>query len=290
MNLKASAGRLALLAAALIWGSSFVIMKNTVDDVPVFLLLAIRFSIAFVVLGAVFFRRLRGLDRRFILGGMLCGAMLITAYSLQTFGLVGTTPGKNAFLTAVYCVLVPFLAWIFFRKRPTMWNWLAAVLCVAGIGLVSLNGGLTIAPGDALSLLSGVCYALHIIALSRLGEKGDVFALSTVQFGTTALLAWLLHLLTGPADVHLPLLIWPQLGYLSVLCTCVAITLQALGQKLTPPSQSAILLSLESVFGVLFSLLLGAETLSFQLFSGFTLIFLSVIVSETQLSFLKKRP
>lgn len=290
MNLKASAGRLALLAAALIWGSSFVIMKNTVDDVPVFLLLAIRFSIAFVVLGAVFFRRLRGLDRRFILGGMLCGAMLITAYSLQTFGLVGTTPGKNAFLTAVYCVLVPFLAWIFFRKRPTMWNWLAAVLCVAGIGLVSLNGGLTIAPGDALSLLSGVCYALHIIALSRLGEKGDVFALSIIQFGTTALLAWLLHLLTGPADVHLPLRIWPQLGYLSILCTCVAITLQALGQKLTPPSQSAILLSLESVFGVLFSLLLGAETLSFQLFSGFTLIFLSVIVSETQLSFLKKRP
>lgn len=290
MNLKASAGRLALLAAALIWGSSFVIMKNTVDDVPVFLLLAIRFSIAFVVLGAVFFRRLRGLDRRFILGGMLCGAMLITAYSLQTFGLVGTTPGKNAFLTAVYCVLVPFLAWIFFRKCPTMWNWLAAVLCVAGIGLVSLNGGLTIAPGDALSLLSGVCYALHIIALSRLGEKGDVFALSIIQFGTTALLAWLLHLLTGPADVHLPLRIWPQLGYLSVLCTCVAITLQALGQKLTPPSQSAILLSLESVFGVLFSLLLGAETLSFQLFSGFALIFLSVIVSETQLSFLKKRP
>ena len=290
MNLKASAGRLALLAAALIWGSSFVIMKNTVDDVPVFLLLAIRFSIAFVVLGAVFFRRLRGLNRRFILGGMLCGAMLITAYSLQTFGLVGTTPGKNAFLTAVYCVLVPFLAWIFFRKRPTMWNWLAAVLCVAGIGLVSLNGGLTIAPGDALSLLSGVCYALHIIALSRLGEKGDVFALSIIQFGTTALLAWLLHLLTGPADVHLPLRIWPQLGYLSVLCTCVAITLQALGQKLTPPSQSAILLSLESVFGVLFSILLGAETLSFQLFSGFTLIFLSVIVSETQLSFLKKRP
>ena len=289
MNLKASAGRLALLAAALIWGSSFVIMKNTVDDVPVFLLLAIRFSIAFVVLGAVFFRRLHGLDRRFILGGMLCGAMLITAYSLQTFGLVGTTPGKNAFLTAVYCVLVPFLAWIFFRKRPTMWNWLAAVLCVAGIGLVSLNGGLTIAPGDALSLLSGVCYALHIIALSRLGEKGDVFALSIIQFGTTALLAWLLHLLTGPADIHLPLRIWPQLGYLSVLCTCVAITLQALGQKLTPPSQSAILLSLESVFGVLFSLLLGAEALSFQLFSGFALIFLSVIVSETQLSFLKKR-
>ena len=83
--------------------------------------------------------------------------------------------------------------------------------------------------------------------------------------------------------------IWPQLAYLSVCCTCVAITLQALGQKLTPPSQSAILLSLESVFGVLFSLLLGAETLSLQLFAGFALIFFSVILSETQLSFLRRK-
>lgn len=289
MKSSALTGRLALLTAALIWGSSFVIMKNTVDDVPVFLLLAIRFSISFLVLGTVFFRRLRGLDRRFILGGMLCGLLLITAYSLQTFGLVGTTPGKNAFLTAVYCVLVPFMAWMFFRKRPTIWNWLAAGLCVAGIGLVSLEGGLTIAPGDALSLLSGVCYALHIMALSRLGEKGDVFALSVIQFGTTAAAAWLLHLLTNPAASLPPLHIWPQLGYLSVCCTCIAITLQALGQKLTPPSQSAILLSLESVFGVIFSLLLGAETLTFQLFAGFSLIFVSVIISETQLSFLRRK-
>lgn len=282
MPTKSAAGRLALLAAALIWGSSFVIMKKTVDDVPVFMLLAIRFSISFMVLGAVFFRRLRGLDRRFILGGMLCGAMLIAAYSLQTFGLTGTTPGKNAFLTAVYCVLVPFMAWFFFRKCPTMWNWLAAGLCVTGIGLVSLDGGLTIGYGDALSLLSGLCYALHIIALSRLGEKGDVFALSIIQFGTTAALAWLLHLLTDPGAALPALHIWPQLGYLSVCCTCVAITLQALGQKLTPPSQSAILLSLESVFGVLFSLLLGTEALTFQLFSGFALIFISVIISEMQ--------
>ena len=286
---NALAGRLALLLAALIWGSSFVIMKNTVDDLPVFLLLAIRFSISFLVLGAVFFRRLKGLDRRFVLGGMLCGAMLIIAYSLQTFGLVGTTPGKNAVLTAVYCVLVPFMAWMFFRRRPSVWNWLAAGLCVAGIGLVSLDGGLSMAPGDALSLLSGVCYALHIMALSRLGEKGDVFSLSIIQFGTAALLAWMLHLLTDPGAPMPALQIWPQLGYLSVCCTCVAITLQAVGQKLTPPSQAAILLSLESVFGVLFSLLSGAETITFQLAAGFALIFVSVIVSETQLSFLRRR-
>ena len=289
MHRKATLGRLALLSAALIWGSSFVIMKDTVDDVPVFLLLAIRFSISFLVLGTVFFRRLRSLDRRMLGGGVLCGALLITAYSLQTFGLVGTTPGKNAFLTAVYCVLVPFLAWSFFRKRPSMWNWLAAVLCVTGIGLVSLDGGLTIATGDALSLLSGLCYALHIIALSRFGERGDVFALSIVQFGTIAALAWSLHLLTNPAAGIPPMHIWPQLAYLSVCCTCAAITLQALGQKLTPPSQSAILLSLESVFGVVFSVLLGAETLNLQLTCGFALIFVSVIISETQLSFLRRK-
>ena len=140
MVLKKYGGRLALLTAALIWGSSFIIMKDAVADVPVFMLLGIRFMLAFVLLGAVFFRRLMRPDRTLLTGGMLCGTLLLCAYATQTFGLMGTTPGKNAFLTAVYCVLVPFAGWLLFRKRPSRWNWLAAGLCIAGIGFVSLNG------------------------------------------------------------------------------------------------------------------------------------------------------
>ena len=286
---KRTWGRLALLGAALIWGSSFFIMKNTVDDVPVFLLLAIRFSVAFVLLGAVFFRRLLRVDRRLLLGGALCGCMLLGAYATQTFGLLDTTPGKNAFLTAVYCVLVPFLTWLVYRRPPTRWNWLAAVMCIAGIGFVSLGDDLSFSTGDGLTLLSGLCYALHIMCLSHFGKKGDPLALTIIQFGVTAGLAWVFHLLTESGSAFPATDIWPQLLYLAVFCTGVTITLQAVGQKLTPPSQAAILLSLESVFGVIFSLLAGSETLTLQLFCGFTLIFISVIISETQLSFLRVR-
>lgn len=287
--LKSNAGRLSLLTAALIWGSSFIIMKDAVDDVPVFMLLGIRFTIACILLGVVFFKRLRQASRTTLLGGLLCGVLLLSAYATQTFGLMGTTPGKNAFLTAVYCVLVPFLTWLFFSKRPTIWNWLAAVLCIAGIGFVSLNGDLSISAGDGLTLVGGVFYAVHILALSRFGERGDPLALTVIQFGTTAVLSWVLSLLTEQGVQLPPAHIWPQLGYLAVFCTGVTITLQAVGQKLTPPSQAAILLSLESVFGVVFSLLTGAESLTLPLLCGFTLIFVSVIMSETQLSFLRKK-
>lgn len=281
-------GRLALLAAALIWGSSFIIMKDAVDSVPVFMLLGVRFTIAALLLGVIFFSRIRKADRSLIVHGCICGVLLLCAYTAQTFGLKGTTAGKNAFLTAVYCVLVPFITWITERQRPTRYNWIAAALCLAGVGLVSLQGSLSMGAGDALTLLGGVIYALHIMALNRFCRRDDVIALTAVQFAATALLSWPMSALTDPA-APLPVAAWPQLLYLAVMATAVAILFQGVGQKLTPPAQASILLSLESVFGVAFSVALGAERLTLQLFCGFALIFVSVIISETQLSFLRRR-
>ncbi len=274
-------GRLALLTAALIWGSSFIIMKDAVSDIPVFLLLALRFTIAAAALSAVFFRKWKAVDQAMLLHGGVCGVLLLGAYSVQTFGLVGTTPGKNAFLTAVYCVLVPFLAWGMTRQAPRGRNWLAAVLCLAGIGLVSLTGDFTVSRGDALTLAGGVLYALHIMALTHYTRRHDATLLTIIQFVVVAALAWALSLLTeGP--VALPTRGWPQLVFLGVCCTAVTLTLQSIGQKLTPPSQAAILLSLESVFGVLFSVLTGAEDVSLRMVCGFALIFVSVLVSEVE--------
>lgn len=289
MHLKSHAGRLALLTAALIWGSSFIVMKDAVDDVPVFMLLAIRFTLAGLLLGAIFIHRIRTASRSLLLHGAVCGVLLLTAYATQTFGLMTTSPGKNAFLTAVYCVLVPFMAWLLYRKPPTAYNWLAAVMCIAGIGLVSLTENLTIAAGDALTLVSGVFFALHIMALSHFGRQDDPIALTIVQFGVCAVLAWPCSLLTEQGAAFPAPAVWPQLMYLTIFATAATLLLQSAGQKLTPPSQSAILLSLESVFSVVFSVLLGREALGARLLCGFTLIFLSVIISETQLSFLRRK-
>ena len=286
---NANGGRLALLTAALIWGSSFIVMKDAVDHIPVFQLLAIRFTLAGILLAVIFRRRLMQSAPSILLHGAVCGVLLLGGYATQTFGLMSTTPGANAFLTSVYCVIVPFMAWMFFRRRPTVYNWLAAVMCVGGIGLISLSGDLNIGAGEVLTLLSGLFYALHIMALSRFGEKDDPIALTIVQFGLSAVMAWGCTALFERGAAFPAPAVWPQLMYLSVFATAVTLVCQSVGQSLTPPSQSAILLSLESVFGALFSVLMGRETLTLATLCGFALVFVSVIVSETQLSFLKRK-
>lgn len=286
---NAFGGRLSLLTAAVIWGSSFIVMKDAVADVAVFQLLAIRFTLAGILLALLFRKRLIQSGKAILSHGAVCGVLLLSAYATQTFGLITTTPGTNAFLTAVYCVMVPFMAWGFFRKRPTGCNWLAAVLCITGIGLISLSGDLSIGAGEWLTLLSGVFYALHIMALSHFGEHDDPVALTIVQFAVVAALSWLCTLLTERGAAFPAPAVWPQLMYLTVFATAATLVLQSVGQSLTPPNQSAILLSLESVFGVFFSVLMGREALTFQLGCGFALIFVSVVISETQFSFLRRK-
>jgi len=285
---NAFGGRLALLTAAVIWGSSFIVMKDALNNVPTFQLLAIRFTLAGLLLGIIFRKKLAQSSRSILTHGAVCGVLLLGGYATQTFGLMTVSPGTNAFLTSVYCVMVPFMAWGFFHKRPNACNWAAALLCIAGIGLISLVGDLSVGAGEGLTLLSGVFYALHIMALSRFGQEDDPIALTIVQFCEASVLAWgctglFEHGAAFPAPA-----VWPQLLYLTVFATCVTLVCQSVGQSLTPPSQSAILLSLESVFGAFFSVLLGRESLTFQVFCGFVLVFVSVIVSETQLSFLKR--
>jgi drug/metabolite transporter (DMT)-like permease len=221
--------------------------------------------------------------------GAICGVLLLAAYASQTYGLKTTTPGANAFLTAVYCVIVPFMAWGMTRKSPTLYNWAAAVMCIGGIGLISLSGDLTIGTGEWLTLLSGLLYALHIMGLSRFGEQDDPIVLTIVQFAVVAILSWLCTLTVERGAAFPAPSVWPKLMYLTIFATAVTLVCQSVGQSLTPPSQSAILLSLESVFGALFSVLLGYEALTLPILCGFTMVFVSVIVSETQLSFLRRK-
>lgn len=282
-------GRLALLGAAVIWGSSFFVMKNAVDAIPVFMLLGIRFTVGSALLAVIFMGRLKRLNRRLLCHGCVVGVLLFLAYTVQTFGLKYTTPGKNAFLTAVYCVLVPFVGWIAFGRRPGWWNWAAAALCLGGIGLVSLEGDLSMNLGDGLTLVGGVFYALHMTAVSRFGETDDAVLLTLVQFAAAAVCCWGLSLGTERMTEPFPQNAWLELGYLAVFATTAALLLQNLGQSVTPAAPSAILLSLESVFGVLFSVIFYGEAVTVKLALGFLLIFLAVVSSETQFSFLRRK-
>lgn len=281
-----------LFAAAIIWGSSFFIMKGAVDIIPTFYLLAIRFTGGAVLLALVCWKKWRmHFTRDYLWRGAVIGAFLFLAYSVQTFGLMGTTPSKNAFLTAVYCVLVPFLYWIAVKKRPDRYNILAAVLCVAGVGLVSLTNDFTITWGDGLTLVCAFFYAAHIVAVAKVSPAKDIYLLTVFQFAFAALYAWicgaLFQELPPTSVISSDLII--QMAYLVVMATMVALLFQNVGQVWSDPSSAAVILSLESVFGVLFSVLFYGDPVTGQLLAGFALIFVAVVCSETKFSFLRKK-
>ena len=281
-----------LFAAAFIWGSSFFIMKDTLNSMPVQYLLAIRFTIGAVLLGLVCWKKWGPYMRPdYLWRGGAMGLCLYLAYAIQTYGLERTTSSKNAFLTAVYCVLVPFFHWAFSKVRPDKYNLLAAVLCVAGVGLVSLNGDLSINVGDLLTLLCAVFYALHIVVTAKVSPGKDIALLTVFQFAFAALFAWVGGLLTedfpaaalSSAGALLPL------AYLGVMATTVALLFQNVGMVYSDPASAAVILSLESVFGVLCSVVFYGDLVTVKLLAGFLLIFLAVLCSETKFAFLKQK-
>lgn len=279
-----------LFAAALIWGTSFFIMKNALDAVPVFFLLAIRFTAGAVLLALVCARRWKAFTPDYLWRGAIMGGFLCLAYSVQTFGLSMTTPSKNAFLTAVYCVLVPFLTWAVVKKRPDRYNIAAALLCVTGVGLVSLNEQLSINTGDLLTLVCAIFYASHIVAVEKVSPGKDITLLTVFQFAFAGLFAWIGGALTEtfPAQALTDPQVFLPLLYLCVMATTVALLFQNVGQVWSDPASASVILSLESVFGVLFSVIFYGDPVTPRLLMGFVLIFVAVVCSETKFSFLRR--
>lgn len=280
-----------LFAAAFIWGSSFFIMKDALDALPVQYLLAIRFTAGAVLLGLLCWKKWRIFTPDYLWRGAVIGGFLYLAYSVQTYGLALTTPSKNAFLTAVYCVLVPFLYWAFAGVRPDRYNVIAAVLCVAGVGLVSLTGDLTVNPGDGLTLVSAVFYASHIVAVAKVSAGKDIYLLTVFQFAFSGLYAWIGGAFTEtfPAQALVrPEVVLPLI-YLAVMATTAALLFQNVGQVWSDPASASVILSLESVFGVASSVLFYGDEVTGRLLAGFALIFVAVVCSETKFSFLRNK-
>lgn len=282
---KSTLGRLCLLGCTFLWGTSFVVLKNALDDMPPLWILALRFTGAAILMALFGLNRLKNLDPSYWKHGALMGLFLAVAYIIQTFGLVYTTPGKNAFLTATYCVQVPFLWWAIRRQKPERKHIIAALICFIGMGLVSLQGDLAINPGDLITIACGLFYGLHIVATSAATDHRDPLLLSMVQFLCAALICWILAPFSSPFPTAIPAGTWLSVGYLCIMCTGICFLLQTIGQKYTPPSEVAIILTLEAVFGAIISVLFYHEHLSLQVLCGFVLIFSAILISETELPF-----
>lgn len=282
----------ALFGAAIIWGSSFFVVKDAVDVFPPNILLGFRFTIGALLLGLIFFKNLKKANLDCLWRGAILGACLYAGYTFQTIGITGTTPGKNAFLSAIYCIIVPFLYWFVGQSKPDRYNVFSAFVGLIGIGFVSLAGGFSVGWGDGLTLIGGVFFAVHMVFVAKFSQGRDVILLTIFQFCFAAVLSWIAGLGT---ESFPPYSSWTSgsvggVLFLAVFATAIAILLQNVGQKHIHPAAASLILSLESVFGVLFSVIFYGEKLTPRLVLGFALIFVAIVVSETKLSFLRKTP
>jgi len=280
-----------LFAASLIWGTTFFLTKNTLDVLPVYYLLAMRFTGAAVLLALAAGKRWKSFTPDYLWRAGITSGFLFVCYVSQTYGLTMTTASKSAFLTAVYCVLVPFFAWGMLKRRPDRYNILAAVLCIAGVGLVSLDGQGSFNMGDVLTLVCALSYGVFFVLLEKWAQGKDIYLITTWQFAFSALYSWVLGIAGGPfpAEAMARTEVFLLVAYLCVMATAVAFLLQNVALVWTDSVSASIILSLESVFGVLFSVLIYGEPVTLQLVAGFVLIFVAVICSETKFSFLRRK-
>ena len=285
--MKKYKGEILMFITAVMWGSGFIGMSVGLEHWSVMQLMALRFTLATILLAIIFNKKLRLISKSVFWKGSILGAILFIGFTLQTLGLEYTTPSKNAFLTAINVIIVPIIAYIIYRRRFDRFEILAAVIAIVGIAFLSLQDSFTINFGDILSILCAIAFAFDIFYTNVFVKKEDALALTIVQFIVASILSWIGVLALGeiPASASTEGVL--VIIYLAVFCTLVAYACQNIGMQYADPTKSALILSTESIFGTLLSVLLLGEILTGRMILGCLLIFVAIIIAEVKPSFKK---
>lgn len=286
-NKKALYADLSLLLVAIIWGFGFVVTKNALDNMTPYYILGFRFLISTVLLVAISYKKLKSITKKQLKAGVVIGLFLFFGFATQTVGLKYTTAGKQGFITATNVVIVPFMYWILTKKKPDIFEVLGAILCFIGIGILSLDTNLSMGYGEFLTFLCAIGFAMHIVSVGYFAKDVDPYLISIIQLGTAAILSFIFAFLFEPRMVKISSQsIFPIL-YLGIFGTMVAFLIQNIAQNYTSSTHTAIILSLEAVFGSVFSLIFLKEKFTIRFLIGCLAIFISVLASETKFKFLK---
>ncbi len=274
---------MSLVVVAFIWGASFVIVKEALDDISTLLFLALRFTLAAAARVVILGRQAkksedRGRDLR---GGMLAGACLFAGYVLQTLGLRDTSPSKAGFLTGLYIPLVPVLGAFVYRKVPRVVEVAGIGAAGLGMGLMTLRGNSwSMNRGDLLVISCAVAYALHILVLANFTRGGNIAFLSITQIATAAVLSVASFGWAEPVRFRPSGRVWVALAVTSLLATALAFSLQTWAQQYSSATRTALIFALEPVFAWLTSFAVAGELLTGRATLGAALILAGIVAVE----------
>jgi len=279
---------LALACVALVWGTTFVIVKGALNDISTIYFLATRFSFASLCMALLFlpaYRRIGWLTTlRGLRGGALAGILLWSGYVLQTFGLKYTSAGNSGFITGLYIVLVPIISATIYRRLPQMGEVLGIIVASAGMLLLTVPGavlgrGLKFNRGDLLTAGCAVAFAFHLLALGYFSQRERFEAVALGQIGCAAILSWLALVFEPPRAVWGSRTVAAIL-VTAVLATALAFALQTWAQQYTTASRTALIFALEPLFALVTAIVIGGESLTVSRFLGCTLILIGILAVE----------
>jgi len=269
---------LLLTAVTAIWGSTFFLIRDVVQQISPADFLAIRFTIAAVAMTAVFWRPMLALDRRKLTVGVGLGLLYAAAQLLQTVGLAHTEASRSGFITGTYVVLTPVLGAVLLRERIPRSTWVAVLMAAAGLATLSLRG-IGLGFGETVTLLAAVIYALHIIGLGRYSSPATAAGLSTLQMVVIAAVSLVA---AAPGGVELPTggHAWASVLYMALIAGAVALWAQTWAQSHLAATRAAIVMTLEPVFAAAFAVALGGESLTSRIILGGAMVLAAMYTVE----------
>ncbi|HHU90341.1 MAG TPA: DMT family transporter [Clostridiaceae bacterium] len=280
---------LSIFSITIIWGSSFIVMKNISDDIPAYAYLAMRFLVASIILAIVFNKRLKGINLGDIMRGSLIAVLLYAGMMLQVLGLKTTTASNSAFITGLCVIMVPIISVFLLKKRPPV-NAVIGVF-LAAVGLFFLTGfqGNWV-KGDTLTLICAICFALQIIFIDKFASDMNIYHLAFIQVAATAvfyLITWAGVAFTSdnPDPIAFDSKVILTILYTGALGTAFGYSVQTIAQKYTTPTRTALILTCEPVFGAIFALIVpdihgNTEVLTIQTIIGSLLILSGMVITE----------
>ena len=260
----------AMLATAAVWGGSFVLMKDAIQEQDVYSFLSSRFLVASALMIAYRPTVFKGLTSKFIRQGVLAGVLLGGGYIFQTLGLAKTTVSNTGFITGLYLVFTPLISLIILKRKVLNIQWLAVVVATLGLFLISYNG-ISIGIGEILVLISALFYGAHFVALGEWSDGKNTYALTLIQILTVSAIASICALINGyqlPPSAN----VWQAVLFTAFFATFLAFIVQTKAQSVMSATAASVLLAMETPFALFFGLVFNSDPLTMRIIAGGTMV------------------
>jgi len=265
---------LAMLATAAVWGGSFVVMKDSLEQQDVYSFLSSRFLLASLLMFLYRPNVFKGLDKKFVRQAILAGLLLGSGYIFQTLGLTKTTVSNTGFVTGLYLVFTPLISLAILKRHVLRIQWSAVIIAFAGLVLISYNG-ISIGFGETLVLISAFLYGAHFVALGEWSDGGNTYALTLIQIMTVSALATICAFING-YQVAPSARVWTAILFTALFATFLAFLVQTKAQSVMSATAASVLLAMETPFALIFGLIFNNDPLTLRIITGGGMVMLAM--------------